>query len=152
MSTPKSEEIGARLEILRSDANRFIGNLEGELEKAKGQRLTEQYQEELKAKIQQARSTYGTLVSQVEAELVAAQKAEAEALQRTEAEIKANAAAVKEDIKKRLLMAWIQSGGDPDSFELAWPALYQAEMIKRTSKKVEDPTTRANANLITRTF
>jgi hypothetical protein len=157
MTPTNSQTIAANIELLQQDADRFIGNLEKELEIARSQRLTEDTQKKLETEIEQARAMYQGLLEPKRKELETARKAEADALKKTTAEIEANAAVVKEKIKKELLTAWIKAGGDLSAFDEAWPSLYQAEMIKRAAGQLGDQSEEQQAkrqqhNVITRSF
>jgi hypothetical protein len=152
MPTLKSEVIQANLEGAQREADNFIGRLEKELEVAKGQRLTEQYQADLKTQIDQARAMYGSVLGRIESELAAAREQESKDLEKSKAAMEANAAHVKERMKAQLLTAWIKAGGDPDAFDEAWPGLYAAEMTKRALREVEQPNSRANTALLHKTF
>ena len=131
MSDQNSKTIAATISVITRESETFIGKLEKELATAQGQRLTEQKQQELVSKIEQARATYNAILADKRVQLEAAQTAEATALQKADKEIKANAASVKDAMKEQMLTAWITAGGDPDVFDQTFPQLYAAEMAKR---------------------
>ncbi len=131
MPDQDSKTIAATISVITRESEEFIGKLERELETAQSQRLTEQKQQQLKSKIDQARATYDSILADKRKQLEFAQAAEATALQNANKEIKANAASVKDAMKEQMLTAWITAGGDPDVFDQTFPQLYAAEMAKR---------------------
>lgn len=152
MSKQNSKTIEATIEVLEREANKFIGGLERELEEAKGQRLTEQTQNDLQAKIDQARASYNAILEPKRKELESARATETLALQQLAAEIVANAAQVKENMKAQMMAAWIRSGGDEDVFDEVFPQLYAAEMTKRALGEPEQPTGAAQTRIISGSF
>jgi hypothetical protein len=138
MLQQNSKTIEATIQVIEREANAYIGSLEQKLEEAKGQRLTESYQKDLETHIEQARGAYDAILDPKRKELEAARAAEAQALQESVAQMEANAAQVKENMKAQMLAAWIQVGGDPDVFDQVFPQMYAAEMSKRALGQMGD--------------
>jgi hypothetical protein len=155
--TKKSDELGAKLESIESAAREFIGRLESELELATGQRLAEQYVNDLRTQIEQARKVYDGLMAPVRDELAAARAEEELEYKSSIAQIEKNAGEVKAQIREDKMKSWIGGGGSLADFDDVFErVLYPQEMIKRAAQQEADPDTdqakRAGRNLVQNSF
>ena len=150
MST--SAEIQARQEAIQKEADSFIGKLQGDLETAQRQRFTQEHQDELQRKIDQARQTYDVILGNAATELQAAREEETRQAAAKDHETEQAAAEEKKRIYDQLRRVWIENRGDPAAFDAAFPQLYQEEMTRRVLKSSDEQISRANRNVINKAF
>lgn len=157
MTNKKSDTLSAEIEGIQAEADRFIGKLETELATVKSQRLTGDRQNQLEGEIERARTMYDGLLKSKRAEMELYRKVEAQESKQAEAQIDAQARAEKERIRGEMATAWVQSGGSLDTFDQNFEALYQEELRRRTTDRLdrrpdENHARRAGRDVITSSF